>query len=358
MIVLILAYNSPGYSVEYQSNHHAAGSEDAMLYLRIVRGPGRQEYLAIAEKDLPFTIGRGRENKLHIKSSAVSRFHAVLFAENGEHLVQDMESTNGTFLNGKMVTKSKLRSGDKVAIGDINIIVEGPRSPLEENKAPLDLTVSINKTLTDEASISIKNPTEQLFIDKPPGAAAPKLSRSYKALQLLYRADKVLRDIDDFKQLLENFMDLIMEVIPASRGYIFLVDKDSGALVPFVRRAPDEVSTDTEIVVSRTILLTAVEQKESIISNDALVDERFVHSRSVAQLEVRSAMCAPLVNRGKVLGIIYLDSTDKSNLYKKDDRVYRNEYLHHHIVHRLNFLHREDLRNLRKKSHGNLHKCR
>jgi putative nucleotidyltransferase with HDIG domain len=71
--------------------------------------------------------------------------------------------------------------------------------------------------------------------------------------------------------------------------------------------------------VSRTILNAAVEQKESIISSDALVDERFLPSRSICRSKVRSAMCAPLVNRGKVLGVIYVDSTDRTHLYSKDD---------------------------------------
>jgi HD-GYP domain-containing protein (c-di-GMP phosphodiesterase class II) len=228
-----------------------------------------------------------------------------------------MESTNGTYLNGKRVKKSKINPGDKVTIADVDIVVEESPSPLEGKRAPLDVTVTLTKRKHDASAIRVKNPSQQLF--RKEGQTAPDVDRSYSALQTLYRADKVLRDIEDFKQLLDNFMDLIMDVIPASRGYIFLLDKDSRLPVPFVRRAPDTAGSDTEIVVSKTIIKAAVEQKESIISNDALVDERFVHSRSVTHMQVRSAMCAPLVNRDKVLGIIYLDSTSKSNLYTKED---------------------------------------
>ncbi|MDH3216486.1 MAG: HD domain-containing protein [Candidatus Krumholzibacteria bacterium] len=291
-----------------------------MLHLRITRGPGRQEHFSIPDKDLPFTVGRDRENRLHIESTAVSRFHAVLFAENSEHYVQDMESTNGTFLNGKKIKRSKINPGDKVTIANVDIVVEGSPSPLADSKAPLDLTVSVDRPIPSGSTIIVKNPTQELLLDKmPKKKVSDDLSRSYAALQVLYRADKVLRDIEDFRQLLENFMDLITEVIPASRGYIFLINLDNGMPVPYVRRAPSAASTDTEIVVSKTILQTAVDQKESLISNDALVDERFSHSRSVASAKVRSAICAPLLSRGKVLGVIYLDSTDQSNLFTKDD---------------------------------------
>ena len=110
-----------------------------------------------------------------------------------------------------------------------------------------------------------------------------------------------------------------MESIPASRGYVFLLQRDTGNLVPYARRPNEETEDDAEIVVSQTILQTAVRQKSSIISSDALVDERFIHSRSVAQLAVRSAMCVPLINRGKVLGIVYLDSTSEANLFSRQD---------------------------------------
>ncbi len=291
-----------------------------MLHLRIIRGPDRVEHVSIPETDMPYTVGRDRESNLHIRSTAVSRFHAVLLTENGEHYVQDMESTNGTFLNGRRIKRSKINPGDKIVIANVDIAIETPISPLDHANAPLDLTVSVDRPIRSEQTVVIKDPTKELLRGSSQQTVSPEdSSRSHRALQVLYRADKALKDIADFKQLLENVMDLIMEVIPASRGYIFLMNRDTDIPVPYVRRAPEPVSGDTEIVVSNTILQTAVKQRESLISNDALVDERFVHSRSVASANVRSAICAPLLNRTKVLGIIYLDSTDQSNLFTKDD---------------------------------------
>jgi putative nucleotidyltransferase with HDIG domain len=291
-----------------------------MLNLRIIRGPDREEHLSVPDRDLPYTIGRDRENKLQINSTAVSRFHAVIFLEHGEHYVQDMESTNGTFLNDKKVKKAKVHPGDKVTVANIDVLISRSRNPFEDTGIPLDLTVSIDNPVADKSTITVRQPTDSLLLsENTPQRSETDRSRSYEALQVLYRADKVLRNIDDFSLLLENFMDLISEVIPSSRSYIFLINRDSGMPVPYVRRAHTEMHTDTEIVVSKTILHTAVRERESIISEDALVDERFAHSKSVASAKVRSAMCAPLVNRDKVLGIIYLDSTDKSNLYSRDD---------------------------------------
>ncbi len=291
-----------------------------MLHLRIVHGPGNEDWMSIVEREHPFTIGRDKGNTLQIRNSAVSRFHAVLTDRGGDHYVEDLGSTNGTFLNGKRVKKAKISPGDKITIASVDVLVEAGALPFRDRRGPLDLAVSVESPLPREKPISVKHQTENVAIeDLFAGSRADDPTRSYKLLQVLYKADRIARDIDDFGQMLEDLMDLILEVVPASRGYIFLVERDTDALVPYVRRAPGAVARDTELVVSRTILNAAVARRESVLCDDALVDERFVHSQSICDLKVRSAMCAPLVNRGKVLGVIYVDSTDRSNLYTKDD---------------------------------------
>ncbi|MEJ2720647.1 MAG: HD domain-containing protein [bacterium] len=249
-----------------------------------------------------------------------SRFHAVLSAVQGSHFVQDMDSTNGTFLNGKPVRKAEIHPGDKITIANVDIVVECNHSPIPRPAAPLDITVLIDAAVDAPSTVAVKNPTEELETDDLiDGTLDRDPTGSSKTLDVLYRADKITRDIDDFRQLLEDLMDLILDVMPASRGYLFLVNRDSGELVPYVRRAPGSLGGDTELVVSKTILNTVVAEKESLLSKDALVDERFSQSKSIGDAGVRSAMCAPLVARGKVLGVIYIDSRDQSHLYSKSD---------------------------------------
>jgi putative nucleotidyltransferase with HDIG domain len=291
-----------------------------MLQLRIVRGPGDEDRMSVAERGVPFTVGRDKNNSLQIQDSAVSRFHAVLSDRGGDHYIEDLGSTNGTFLNGKRVKKAKIHPGDKITIAGVAILVEAGTLPFRERRGPLDLAVSVDPPEPHGPTIALRHPTEELAIeDLVAGSAAQDPARSSKILQVLYKADRITRDIDDFGRMLEDLMDLILEVVPASRAYIFLTERETNALVPYVRRAPGAIARDTEIVVSRAILNGAVARKESVLCGDALVDERFVQSQSICDLKVRSAMCVPLVNRGKVMGVIYVDSTNRSNLYTKDD---------------------------------------
>jgi len=291
-----------------------------MLHLRIIRGPGKEDWLSITDTGMPFTVGRDRENKLPIRSSAVSRCHAVLTGSDGDHYVEDLDSTNGTFLNGKRVKKARISPGDKITIANVDILVEAGPSPLGPKRSPLEMTVSVDPSTPAEAKMTLGNALEE----NPAGGLVEGASpgqplEAHKALQVLYKADRIARDIEDLDRMLEHLMDLILEAITATRGYVFLLDQERSSLIPYVRRGGELVGTEGEIVVSRTILNTAVARKESILSTDALIDERFPESRSVCRAKVRSAMCAPLVNRGKVLGVIYVDSTDQTNLYTKED---------------------------------------
>jgi putative nucleotidyltransferase with HDIG domain len=291
-----------------------------MLHLRIIRGPGREDWLSVADSGMPFTVGRDRENKLPIRSSAVSRYHAVLTGSDGDHYVEDLDSTNGTFLNGKRVKKAQISPGDKITIANVDILVEAGPSPLRAKRSRVDMAVSVDPSTPAEAKMTLGNPLEDGPVAGLAGRGAPaQTHKAREALEVLYKADRIARDIEDLDRMLEHLMDLILESITATRGYVFLIDPESSGLVPYVRRGSDLADTDGEIVVSRTILNAAVERRESILSSDALVDERFHASRSVCRAKVRSAMCAPLVNRGKVLGVIYVDSTDRTNLYTRED---------------------------------------
>ena len=65
------------------------------------------------------TIGRGEENDIRLSHSTVSRQHTSVYLEDGQPYVQDMESRNGTYLNGERVEKALMSSGDIVWVGDV-----------------------------------------------------------------------------------------------------------------------------------------------------------------------------------------------------------------------------------------------
>jgi hypothetical protein len=77
-------------------------------------------------------VGRSLDNQLVINDPSVSRNHARLVADGGKFIVIDMESTNGTSVNGHPVEQKELRSGDTVSFADV------PTMYIEYSKEQLD----------------------------------------------------------------------------------------------------------------------------------------------------------------------------------------------------------------------------
>lgn len=69
-------------------------------------------------------IGRARKCDIHINSQYLSKEHAMIFFENGKFYIQDLESTNGTYLNGNKLLSHpvKLKDNDKISFGEISFI--------------------------------------------------------------------------------------------------------------------------------------------------------------------------------------------------------------------------------------------
>ncbi len=65
-----------------------------------------------------YTIGRGSENALRVDDPKVSRTHAYVTQENGQYILRDNDSTNGTYLDGKKVTSAALAPGSRIQVGD------------------------------------------------------------------------------------------------------------------------------------------------------------------------------------------------------------------------------------------------
>jgi pSer/pThr/pTyr-binding forkhead associated (FHA) protein len=77
----------------------------------------------------PFELGRTREADLFLRDPEVSRRHARFETNNGVVYVEDLQSSNGTFLNGRRVVEAiEIRQGDEIDVGTTRLVVKSVRS--------------------------------------------------------------------------------------------------------------------------------------------------------------------------------------------------------------------------------------
>ncbi len=90
--------------------------------LRGHSGPVAGQIIKLVEPDI--TLGRDLSNHVVIGDSEVSRTHARLRWQDDGHIIQDLRSTNGTWVNGRpVITASRLTAGDKVTLGKVSVFV-------------------------------------------------------------------------------------------------------------------------------------------------------------------------------------------------------------------------------------------
>jgi len=98
-------------------------------------------------------IGRKPSNDIIINMKEVSSTHAKLFNYGGHYFIQDLDSLNGTYVNGKKINKHRLNDGDKIVIGYYTLLFRIDSSDNAVNCAvkqlPTGETVLIEKSDTD-----------------------------------------------------------------------------------------------------------------------------------------------------------------------------------------------------------------
>ena len=99
----------------------------AMLYLIVAHGPNVGRCYPLANGEV--TFGRQPGNTITLADDLVSRNHARIVAERGQAILSDLDSTNGTYLNGELLTTPHpLRPGDRVQVGGVAFQVSSTSS--------------------------------------------------------------------------------------------------------------------------------------------------------------------------------------------------------------------------------------
>jgi pSer/pThr/pTyr-binding forkhead associated (FHA) protein len=98
-----------------------------MATLTVLSGPKSGTVAELPEGD--FTIGRRDSCALPLPAEAVSSLHCTVLRRAGRWIVQDNGSTNGTALNGMRVREARLRHGDRIRLGNVELAFEDPDAP-------------------------------------------------------------------------------------------------------------------------------------------------------------------------------------------------------------------------------------
>lgn len=98
-------------------------------YMLVIAGPNAGEMFKVG---VGGDVGRGADAEFHLTDTEISRRHARIRRAGDDVFVEDLNSTNGTFVNGEPVRVRKLSDGDKIQVGTTTILKFGYQDDLEE----------------------------------------------------------------------------------------------------------------------------------------------------------------------------------------------------------------------------------
>ncbi|MBI3926179.1 MAG: GAF domain-containing protein [Armatimonadetes bacterium] len=149
-------------------------------------------------------------------------------------------------------------------------------------------------------------------------------------LQTLARVIRVVNSLSDLDAVLEVLMDHLIELLGAERGFIMLVDRETGALeFTTARNFTKENLYHEEFQVSRSIVFRVFGTRQPVLTSNAQADERFQAAPSIQEYGLRAVMCAPMIDvRGQALGVLYVDNRLRLGAFEEEDMEFMGTFAH------------------------------
>jgi serine phosphatase RsbU (regulator of sigma subunit) len=273
-------------------------------------------------------LGRHPSSQVVLDNEAVSRHHAQILESHGHFFLEDLKSRNGTLVNGQPVEQpTELQDNDSISLCEyeFHFHLQRPEPPK---------STSSHSTLLErdsEGSRYFAVGVEPLDDDSNASSIVSKLSITSTGsdrvvadpeakLHAVLEISKSLGQALELDVVLTRMLDGLFDIFTqAEEGFVLL--REDGNTNPVIRatRRRNETSDRTPSI-SLTIVREAMTSGEAILSADVMGDDRFLSSQSIAGMQLRSMMCAPLVGLdGQALGLIQLASHDVALPFEESD---------------------------------------
>lgn len=271
----------------------------------VIDGPKKGDSFALTKESM--TIGRSPDNDICITEIGVSRHHATLLKKGDKWYITDTSSFQGVFVDGEQIEQ-----GQEVEVHKSSSLILGNTIIAFENKPANE---ALQPDQTSESQIS--------FFDKSKVLSVQDSTRNYiRSLELLIRVSNILAQSLNIDEVLNEVVDQILTLLKRiDRGAILLVNRKTKKLEILVSkiRTEDGVIPYSKINFSKSIVKRAFKEGQPITMSDTHNEERVDLSESIEIMDIRSIMCVPLKYKGKVIGVVYVDSLGLPDGFRSED---------------------------------------
>ena len=256
-------------------------------------------------------IGRVHANAITLSGHDVSGRHAEIEHRAGRLVVRDLDSKNGTWVNGLRVSEREIVPGDRLRFGSVEVTVEA--SAERHGDGAKDFAPS--QTVSSMDAVSTMSLDEFVSgVRAARAAGASEGSATEHRLRLMLKVGQMLSEPLAVDELLERILDVLAKLVDVGRGAVVLFNPATGAIEPRVVRG----AVRTDKFYSATAVRWVCERRSAALFSDAATGP-LGEVTSVREAAVVSAMCAPLLANDAVLGAIYVDNSSEDRHYTEED---------------------------------------
>ena len=311
-----------------------------------ISGPMKGATFDLAENQV--SLGRDSSNTVHLNDLSVSRRHCLIkrqsvhqaeeraareetskasgaanemgdasssaSAENLEFTLVDLDSYNGTFVNGVPVHEQKLAHGDQIALGDIVLLFL-----LYETEAGTTAPLQVGESdLITRSTVRLRSEDAVYLHPERVAAELPQSERIARDLSTLLKVSSSIGKLRTVGEIQNYLLETVRQVINYERAAIALVD-EGGEAWASVTGWSALTGADDSIKPSRTITGQVLREGIALLSNDIVQHEGLAHRPSLIDAQVCSVVCVPLITFDKAFGVIYLDTSNQSSRFDEND---------------------------------------
>jgi HD-GYP domain-containing protein (c-di-GMP phosphodiesterase class II) len=271
-----------------------------MTQLIIERGPGKGRRIEI--KAFPATLGRDPTNSIVIDDDQSSRFHLKIKKRGRLYILEDLESRNGTYLNGDKILNSIVKNGDKILVGTTELVFATSAPDIQLASEILNFDMVVAEELGLQGPIAVPEDSKRKI--QTPIRLNP-LTAGNKSLADPHDAKKVLDHhlnlvvVDDIEEAANCLLKAIGQIAPSiSRSALFLWVDASRQLYPIASRHYSKQKRS--LILSQRSLEDALARQQGII----LMAENGNATKDAAT----NRIVLPMIHNGQTICVLHLES--------------------------------------------------
>ena len=246
-----------------------------MAHLEIREGVNAGQRFSLPDA---VSLGRSEDNLICLPDNRVSRRHARIVRQGSRFVVEDLNSANGTFLRGQRIppgTSHHLDDGDEIWLCSMRLVFHAGES--EPELGPMALKMFVDDTARSEVQLVLDAAALTTQTGECVQQTEEELQAAIERLQAMCRVSTALGVMTDQDELMQKILDCIFDVFPTvDRAFIVMQQEGESEFQPVaVKSRAGDLGPQAEVAISRTILDEVVTHKHSILSYDAMSDQRF-----------------------------------------------------------------------------------